>query len=92
MSRAAARKDRLNFRLDRQHKALIERAASTVGQSLTEFALSHLLKDAESVLHEQETKVLSNRDRQVFLAVLDGGAQPNDALKKAAKSYRRQRA
>ncbi len=92
MSNTTARRDRMNFRLDRQHKLLIERAASTMGQSVTEFALSHLVRDAQEVLREQEVTVLSNRDREIFLSVLESASEPNEALKKAAKSYRRQRA
>jgi uncharacterized protein (DUF1778 family) len=92
MPGATTRKERLNFRLDRQHKVLIERAASTVGQSLTEFALSHLIRDAQAVLREQETTVLSDRDRRVFLSMLEADAEPNEALKRAARIYRRQRA
>jgi uncharacterized protein (DUF1778 family) len=92
MTSATTGKDRLNFRLDRRHKVLIERAASTLGQSVTEFALSHLVRDAQSVLREEEATVLSDRDRQVFLSVLESAAEPNAALKKAAKAYRRQRA
>jgi uncharacterized protein (DUF1778 family) len=82
----------MNFRLDRQHKALIEKAASTAGQSVTEFAVSHLIRDARTVLHEHEVTVLSDRDRHVFLSVLEADAEPNDALREAAKTYRRHRA
>lgn len=92
MPGAATRKDRINFRLDRQQKALIERAATTAGQSVTEFAVSHLVKEARSVLREQETAMLSDRDRRVFMSMLEAATQPNAALKRAASIYRKQRA
>jgi len=92
MPSATTGKDRLNFRLDRQLKTLIERAATSMGQSVTEFAVSNLVKDARSVLRQQETARLSDRDRRVFLSMLDAAAEPNAALKKAASIYRRQRA
>ena len=92
MSPTTARKDRLDFRLDRRHKVLIEKAATTVGQTVTEFAVSHLIQDAQSVLREEQTTVLSDRDRQVFLLMLESDAEPNEALKRAASIYRRQRA
>jgi uncharacterized protein (DUF1778 family) len=92
MPKTATRKERLNFRLDRQVKSLIEQAATTLGQSVTEFAVFHLVRDARTVLREQETTMLSDRDRQVFLSMLEADAQPNEALKRAAKIYRRQRA
>ena len=92
MPSAAIRKDRMNFRLDPQQKNLIERAATTAGQSVTEFAITHLVKEARNVLREQETTVLCDRDRRVFMSMLDADAQPNAALKNAASTYRKQRA
>lgn len=92
LPRASAKHDRMNFRLDREHKALIEKAASTVGQSLTEFAVTNLIRDARTVLHEHHVTVLSERDWDLFLSVLEGDAEPNEALRKAASTYRRQRA
>lgn len=85
-------RERLNFRLCREHKALIEKAATASGQSLTEFAVGNLVRDARAVLREHETTVLSERDRRVFLSMLEAGAEPNEALKKAVRTYRRQRA
>jgi len=38
------------------------------------------------VLMQHQT-VLSDRDRDIFLAMLDADAKPNAALKKAAKAY-----
>lgn len=90
MGNAATREDRLNFRLNAAHKRLIERAASALGQSVTEFAVSSLVRDARKALHENETTVLSDRDRELFLAMLD--AEPNEELKRAARAYGRQRA
>ena len=92
MTRAAARRERLDFRIAPEAKTLIERAASTLGQTTTEFAISQLVRDARNVLSQQEITTLSDRDRRVFLSLLDSAGQPNAALKKAAKTYRRQRA
>jgi uncharacterized protein (DUF1778 family) len=92
MPNAATRKDRMNFRLDSQSKTLIERAATTAGQSVTEFAVIHLVKEARSVLREQETTMLSDRDRRAFMSMLEIDAGPNADLKKAASIYRKQRA
>jgi uncharacterized protein (DUF1778 family) len=90
--RSSTKPERMNFRLGREHKILIEKAASTVGQSLTEFAVTNLIRDARAVLHEHHVTVLSERDWGIFLSVLDTDAEPNEALKKAASTYRRQRA
>jgi len=91
MGNVSATKERLNFRLPREHKRLIERAASSLGQSVTEFAVSNLVRDARRALREEEVTVLSDRDRDLFLSLLESPPKPNEALKRAAKRYRRQR-
>ena len=57
-------------------------------QTVTQFAIATLVKAAhESIQHAALTE-LSIRDRDVFLEMLDSDAEPNAALKKAAKRYR----
>jgi len=79
---------RLDFRLNRQLKDLIERAALLTGQNVSDFAVSVLTERARQVVQEHETTVLSDRDRDLFLAMLDKDAEPNEALKKAAKRFK----
>lgn len=79
---------RLDFRLNRQLKKLIERAAALRGQSVTDFATSTLVETAQRVIREHTTIILSDRDRDLFLAMLDADTQPNEALKKAAKRFK----
>ena len=83
---------RLDFRLNRQVKEVIERAAAVSGQSVSDFALSALYRTAKEVLEREQTTRLSNRDRDIFLAMLDSDAKPNEALKRAAKRYKSRRA
>jgi uncharacterized protein (DUF1778 family) len=92
MLRKKRKSDRLWLRLHQEHKALIERAASAACQSVMEFAVSHLVQDARTVLREHEVTVLSDRDWGIFLSMLDADAEPNEALRKAASTYRQQRA
>ena len=83
---------RLDFRLNRQVKEVIEQAAAVSGQSVSDFAVSALYRTAKEVLEREQTTRLSNRDRDVFLALLDSDAKPNEALKRAAKRYKSRRA
>lgn len=83
---------RLDFRLNRQVKEVIERAAVVSGQSVSDFAVSALYRTAKEVLEREQTTHLSNRDRDVFLAMLDSDAKPNEALKRATKRYKSRRA
>ena len=79
---------RLSFRLNRELKELIERAALLTGQNVSDFAVSILVEHARRILQEHETTILSDRDRDLFLAMLDKDAEPNEALKKAANRVR----
>ena len=83
---------RLDFRLNRQVKEVIEQAAAVSGQSVSDFAVSALYRTAKEVLEREQTTRLSNHDRDVFLAMLDSDAKPNEALKRAAKRYKSRRA
>ena len=80
---------RLDFRLSSALKVRIEQAAILTGQSVSDFAIATLAKEAQRVIQENTCMVLSDRDRDRFLAILDGPAKPNKALSEAAKRYRR---
>ena len=80
---------RLNVRLDPAVKGAIAEAASVLGQSLTDFAVSTLVQRSRRVLEEERVTRLSNRDRDRFLALLDGDAVPNDRLRDAAAALER---
>jgi uncharacterized protein (DUF1778 family) len=80
---------RLNFRLPNEVKEVIERAAVVSGLTVTDFAINALVNSANEVLERHQTRTLSDRDRDVFLALLDSDQEPNEALKKAAKDYKR---
>ena len=82
---------RLDFRLNCRVKEVIERAAAVSGQSVSEFAVSTLYRSAKEVLEKEQVTRLSNRDRDIFLALIDSDAKPNDALKRAAKRYKSRR-
>jgi len=80
---------RLNFRLPNEVKEVIERAAVVSGLTVTDFAINALVNSANEVLERHQTRTLSDRDRDVFLALLDSDQEPNERLKQAAKDYKR---
>lgn len=84
--------DRLNFRVESQKKRLIEQAAAARGLSLTDFAVTTLYREAQDVLRSEHTLVLSDRDRDAFLAALDHPPAPSPAALRAAKAYKAARA
>lgn len=89
MATSGPRNDaRLDFRLPAELKETIEQAAAHTGQSVSDFAVSTLVRTARRVLEEERVTRLSNRDRDIFLAMLDRtDAKPNAALAAAAQRY-----
>jgi uncharacterized protein (DUF1778 family) len=81
---------RLDFRLNQQSKELIEKAAVIRGQSVSDFASLTLVEMARHVVEQNHLTMLTERDRDIFLAILDSDRRPNAALRKAAKRYKAQ--
>jgi uncharacterized protein (DUF1778 family) len=79
---------RLDFRLNRELKELIDRAACITGQNVSDFAISTLVERARRIVQQNSMTVLSDQDRDIFLAMLDSEGKPNAALKQAAKRYK----
>jgi uncharacterized protein (DUF1778 family) len=91
MSTTSKSDARLNFRLPSDLKQLIDEAAGRLGQSTSDFAVSTLVRAARGVLDEEAVTRLTNRDRDLFIALLDAAdATPNKALKAAAKRHKQQ--
>lgn len=82
------RDTRLNFRLSSDLKRVIEEAAVSLGQSVSDFAVGTLVDRARAVIDRRDVTVLSDRDRDRVIALLDDvDAVPNAALVKAAENY-----
>lgn len=79
---------RLSMRVDESTKLLLEQAASITGLSITSFVLRQATQGARSVINEHERLILSNRDRDAFLALLDNPPEPTDALRRAAERHK----
>lgn len=80
---------RLNFRLPAEIKKRVERAAMASGITVTDFAVSALATSADEVLERENQRRLSDRDRDIFLTMIENPPKPNDALRRAAQTYRK---
>lgn len=80
---------RINVRLASDLKQTIEEAAAALGQTVSEFTVSTVLREARYVLQNERMTRLSNRDRDAFLAALQETDSPNTALKAAARKYKK---
>lgn len=79
----AANTARIEFRVPPDTKELIEQAAQLLGLTVTEYASSRLAEDAQKIIAEHNITRLTDRDRDIFLAMLDSHAGPNEALRRA---------
>ena len=88
MATATRNDARINVRISSELKQTIEEAASALGQTVSEFAISTVVREARQVLQDARITRLSNRDRDDFLKALNAiDAKPNAALKAAARRY-----
>jgi uncharacterized protein (DUF1778 family) len=79
---------RLNVQLAPEQKELIEEAAARLGKSTSDFAVSTLVREARHVIHEDSVTHLTDRDRDLFIALLDDtGAEPTEALRAATTQF-----
>jgi uncharacterized protein (DUF1778 family) len=91
--RESTKNARLNIRLPRKMKRTIEDGAALAGQTVNEFAVSILVRNALDLIQEHHRTLLTNRDRDAFVELLDRtDAKPNKALAAAARKYRKQSA
>ena len=79
---------RLNFRLPYEAKSKIERAALAEGLTVTDFAIHALVDVADEVLERHHARKLTDRDRDLFLELLDSNDDPNEELKGAFDAHR----
>lgn len=79
------RDERIDLRISQDLKALLSRAASCCGMSLSSFLVSTAADRAKEVVAERETLTLTPRDWESFLAALDDADRPRPRLAAAAQ-------
>lgn len=80
--------ERLEARISREQKELIQRAADLQGQSLTDFVLGSVADAARRIIQEHEMLELIGRDREIFIDALLNPPEPSERLLEAAKRYK----
>ena len=82
---------RLDIRLNPDTKELIQHAAALRNQTVSQFVVSTVSEAAGNVVAEHARRDLSDRDRDLFLRLLDNPPTPNAALRGAAETYGKRR-
>lgn len=88
MSEASAKDSRIDLRVTQEQKELLERAVSLKGISLSAYILFHLLPLAKQDIDNYERLVLSDRDRDLFLSVMENPPELKGKLKEAINKYK----
>jgi uncharacterized protein (DUF1778 family) len=81
---------RIDLKINSSQKYLLEKAADLKGLSVSDYLLFHGLEADQADLIAYEKLVLSDRDRDVFLELLENPPQPNQALIKAMEKYQQE--
>ena len=78
--------DNIEMRVRPSDKERISRAAELTGVRLTTFVRASAAREAERILREHQTTLLSERDRRTLLEALDN--PPTRAARDAVRDYR----
>jgi len=82
------RDQRLEARITEDQKALIERAASVQGRTVTDFVVATLQEAAKQAIAEHTVWKLTQAQQEVFIHALIEPRAPNAKLREAHKRYR----
>ena len=72
--------ERMEVRVEPEHKRLIEEAAAASGQVVSQFVIAEALRGAHEVLRRATVTTLAGEDREAFLRILDRDEAPAPAL------------
>jgi len=85
---ATAKAQRLQIRVDRSDKSLLERAAAAAHLNVSAFVLQAAAARAEEILAERPSIMLSAAGAKAFNEALEQPAQVNERLAQALKRTR----
>ena len=85
---ASPKDSRIDLRVTAEQKALLEKAATLLGVSLSAYTLLHLLPQAQKDLEAREKLTLTDRDRDLFLSAMASTPKLKGKLKAAIAEYR----
>lgn len=86
----ADKEARLEIRLDTVYKMFLKQVYKKAGyRSLSAFILQAALEKAEAIIEKEKIILASEKDKEIFFAALLKTAEPNKALTKASKAYKK---
>jgi uncharacterized protein (DUF1778 family) len=90
LAQAEKRTERLDARVTREEKQIIETAANLRGVSVTDLLRESIREAARRIIRENEVLTLAAQSRKVFVETLLNPPQPSDKALAAAKRFKRE--
>lgn len=87
---ASPKTNRIDLRVSKEQKELLETAASIKGLSLSSYLLANCLSIAQADIVEHQKLVLSDRDRDLFLSLIADPPQPKQELVAAMQEFQQE--
>jgi uncharacterized protein (DUF1778 family) len=87
---AAKRTERLDARVTKEEKRVIETAANLRGVSVTDLLRTTVTDAATRIIREHEVLSLAERSRHIFVDALMNPPKPNESALAAVKRFRRE--
>lgn len=79
---------RLTLPIDAAQKELIEAAAAHLGETVSSYAISTLVRDARRVIEGEHAAPVSDRDWEILMDLMENPPEPNEALLAAMRHHR----
>ena len=84
---SSTKAERIEARITRAQKQMLQRAAEIDGRTLTDFILNSAQEAARQIIHQHEILLLRDKDRQIFINALLKPPAPNAKLRRAARRH-----
>ncbi len=82
--------DRIDVRINKEHKELIKFAAEVSGyKSVSEFIVNVISRESKRILQEDAKLLKTIEDKRIFFNALMNPPAPNGRLKSALKDYKK---
>jgi uncharacterized protein (DUF1778 family) len=82
--------NRIDLRVNKEQKDLLETAASIKGISLSAYLLANCLETAKADIAKHQKLILSDRDRDLFLSLIANPPQPKPDLVEAMQEFQQE--
>lgn len=84
----AEERGRITARVPQAVQEKLMQAAELTGSTLNQFVVQSALERAEQIIDRERVIALNREDAAMLIDLLENPPKPNDALKRALKSYK----